>query len=48
MLVKIIEKIRNAFKLECPACGGRMELEFYDLLIKKNVYQCEECKKEWV
>lgn len=33
--------------VECPDCGGRLELEGYDDKVSDDVYVCKECLKEF-
>ena len=40
--------IREFFKHECPACEGAMKCHMYDAEFDKNVYKCDDCKKEWI
>lgn len=43
-----IKKISKKFETHCPDCGGKVVYGFYDHMHKINVYQCQECGKEWV
>lgn len=46
--MKILNKIKNIFKLKCPYCSGIMEVEMIDMQIDKLVYKCKKCEKEWI
>lgn len=48
MIIQLINKIKKLFYLECPSCGGRMDVAFIDMEINKMVYKCRNCGKEWV
>ncbi len=45
---RIIDKIKDIFSLHCPACNGRMQVEYLDMEIDHIVYKCEKCGEEWI
>lgn len=35
-------------KFHCPECGGVMDCTMFDMVWNKLVYECRDCKKEWM
>ena len=44
----LLQKIVENYTCRCPKCNGIMHIEFYDMKIDKQVYQCNVCGEEWV
>lgn len=45
---KIIEKIKDIFRIHCPECNGIIKSEYLDMEIDHVVYKCTKCGKEWI
>lgn len=43
-----ISIIRKLFWFKCPDCSGKLVVEMFDMEIDTLVYQCVDCRKEWV
>ena len=45
---RIIEKIKDIFRIHCPDYGEIMKSEYLDMEIDHMVYKCTKCGKEWI
>jgi len=43
-----LREFRKLFWIKCPECGGRVRFVFIDMEFDKAVYECLECKKEFI
>ena len=43
----MLSRIRNIFKVKSPCCGHYMK-NVLDMKYDKLVYECSNCKKEWI
>lgn len=45
---KFFKWLKHKLCCKCPACGGDMKIEMYDMKFDKLVYKCMKCSKEWI
>jgi uncharacterized protein (DUF983 family) len=45
---KLLKKIINWLRIDCPECYGKLHQEFFDMQYDKLVWKCDKCGKQFI